>query len=963
MVKWTEATSTYFIVYAQDADYEAAKIIADKFLPEPRALADGCVRFIKTSENLTNFIKRNVSSYQRYPSTVWIVGAQNACPMFKEIADSGNAKNVTEADKGYVYYQWWDGIKVIDGISYDVGAHMITGYEKEESLATAEYIVAKGDPRTNLRMTMEEAGKAIMPYRETVSRGPYSFTAYSEYDKKLLRDFLGIDPSGDDLDTYLSKLDETKLGEWLNYWVKTFADIGRADMATFTTGKYDEYKAKLDALKPKPVEFGILILDPDKVHETLNALFKLITGREATLEDVIAISKAVDFWLPFTNIFAKAIYGMDLETGEAASWEDVSLFDLTIASVQTVLTVWGISELTKLGSSLAAKMTGTAGKGIAEETTLKVLADVGTKAGSGIASEATKTAATAGWKTVVKGFLSGIALEAKAHPLLTLLSTSMLITQLDVIGWGFGLLPQIIHGKAETQSKAIRGDLIRLEDMIEAKDWDGASKLVPLIRSQIIEARENLRGAPADFWKKFGFETTDVDTIFDALETSLDSYIAQFPAVEMGKLNFTKEFILENVKVEDGDTLEFPNHPEVENKIRMIGIDAHEIETVRGKEEYEYLKSLIEGRSVTIKVHEFFDPEKTIDIYGRLLAGVFYNGKDIVLEMLRKFGKDILTATTYQKKYRWIDWDEYKAVAAAAVGKTGEVKVYSKPAYAKIYIDGVDTGKIAIETFELDAGTYIIGAAKEGYKGQSKTVTVVAGELIELRFELEESVLGEEEEEEGMPGEEFKIYITSTPSNAKLYVDDVYTGHWTPSNEKELSDVLHLFTPGSHEIKATKAGMEAKETVTVVTGDNGTINLVLETIGLIPPKEEEEEAEVPKEPGVVPTVFKIYFTSTPSNAKLWIDDIYTHHYTPSNESELKDVLHLLTIGPHKITVTKAGMKGEKNLIIFSGDNGTVNIKLETIGLPPTEEAVPTTLEARVTAIESDIKAIKTKLGI
>jgi len=110
---------------------------------------------------------------------------------------------------------------------------------------------------------------------------------------------------------------------------------------------------------------------------------------------------------------------------------------------------------------------------------------------------------------------------------------------------------------------------------------------------------------------------------------------------------------------------------------------------------------------------------------------------------------------------------------------------------------------------------------------------------------------------------EFKIEIQSTPANAKLYIDGVYTHHWTPSNERELKDVMDLLTVGKHTIKVTKAGMEAEKEVTIVEGDNGVVSLILEVIGLPPteeevPLEEVPEVEVPTVP-VVPKTIKALF--------------------------------------------------------------------------------------------------------
>lgn len=73
----------------------------------------------------------------------------------------------------------------------------------------------------------------------------------------------------------------------------------------------------------------------------------------------------------------------------------------------------------------------------------------------------------------------------------------------------------------------------------------------------------------------------------------------------------------------------------------------------------------------------------------------------------------------------------------------------------------------------------------------------------------------------------FKIRIESTPSNAKLFIDGIATHHNTPSDEKELKDVMSLLTPGTHEIKVSKALKEAKQNVTITADDNGVITLVI----------------------------------------------------------------------------------------------------------------------------------------
>ncbi len=79
-------------------------------------------------------------------------------------------------------------------------------------------------------------------------------------------------------------------------------------------------------------------------------------------------------------------------------------------------------------------------------------------------------------------------------------------------------------------------------------------------------------------------------------------------------------------------------------------------------------------------------------------------------------------------------------------------------------------------------------------------------------------------------------------------------------------------------------------------------------------------------------VFKINIRSTPSRAKLYIDGTDTQHLTPSDENELRDVMHLLTPGLHTIKATKAGKTAEKRVGIFAGDNGEILLSLRAVGL-------------------------------
>jgi len=307
--------------------------------------------------------------------------------------------------------------------------------------------------------------------------------------------------------------------------------------------------------------------------------------------------------------------------------------------------------------------------------------------------------------------------------------------------------------------------------------------------------------------------------------------------------------VVENVQVEDGDTIEWPLHPEGANKIRFVGIDTHEVGTEAGKEESDYLKSLIEGKTITVKV----DPFNQLGLYGRLLGVPFLDGVDISMQMLKRFGDSIFVEKKYRDKHKYIDWDLYEAAAKGLEGKIGEIKIYTTPAYASIWIDGNDTGKISIETFELTVGKHEIRIKKSGYSDYLVEEHILANQIIERKYEL--SKAGLDENGDGpVTTEEFMIHIDSEPSNAKLYIDNVYAKHLTPSDETELKDVMYLLTPGTHIFKVTKANMAAEKTVDVLPGANPAIMLTLGVPGLLPdePPDDEEPPEPPPLPPDLP---------------------------------------------------------------------------------------------------------------
>ena len=122
--------------------------------------------------------------------------------------------------------------------------------------------------------------------------------------------------------------------------------------------------------------------------------------------------------------------------------------------------------------------------------------------------------------------------------------------------------------------------------------------------------------------------------------------------------------------------------------------------------------------------------------------------------------------------------------------------------------------------------------------------------------------------------DKIKIKIKTTPKNARLFLDDVSLHHNSPSDEVELSDVIHLFTPGPHLLSAEKGGLSAMKDIEIVKGDNGEIELILETAPI------EAEAEVVEEPVIEEPVIEEPVEEPPVVAKI--------EYTTEQEWAMKE---------------------------------------------------------------------------
>ena len=613
---------------------------------------------------------------------------------------------------------------------------------------------------SDTRCPLDGYPKAAEIVYYTVTRGKYSFKANSEKEKTLLEDFLGIKPAGDDIDTYLSKLNIEKLNEWFAYWDQQFAKVSRSDLSNFVFEKYNEYKTKAAPVPLPSYSYKVLPSPPASLKEAGIKLYE-------KLDDALYRKNAVD----------------------------------VLKVLREMMTTHN-SPIVVFGIVIGVKA---------------VLAAIVTVLGS-------------------KAFTSFMTEETLQSIDFTISSAS------NNKDW-----------EAEAAALAKKKEILEVTPWEEIVSWIPSVNLIAAVKKYVEVAKLKL-SIDEKLWAAKAPATAtnpnvNLDLAAAAIEKGEDPY--QFlPTTESQTI---PEVISgEVISVVDGDTIDLKRLSGEVYRIRMVGIDAPEFSTMAGKASAKFLTDLIHGKIVTAEI----DPKNQKDKYGRILARILYNNVDINKKMLSE---------GYAQYYfigenKYVNVDEYKE---AAKGK-GKVTVSSKPTYCKIYIDGNDTLKLTSETFELKEGTYIFGCSKEGYRAESKTVTVTPNTTQEVRFELTATELEEEEgigevieEEYVKPPEEpekpkFTIEVNSSPSNAKLYIDGVYTHHRTPSNERELSDVMDLLSPGEHTFKAVKAGQEAEIKVTVVEGTNSPIHLTLKDVGL-PAPTPTPVAEVPE---IVKAIFE-----------------------------------------------------------------------------------------------------------
>ncbi len=159
------------------------------------------------------------------------------------------------------------------------------------------------------------------------------------------------------------------------------------------------------------------------------------------------------------------------------------------------------------------------------------------------------------------------------------------------------------------------------------------------------------------------------------------------------------------------------------------------------------------------------------------------------------------------------DWTsayvDFRTQAKPVAATTGTLQVTSNVNGAQVFVDNVFVGNTPVSV-TANPGNRSVRVTANGYRPETQTVTVRAGQVTSVNFNL------------GAVVQNGTLNITVSPSNAAVFVDNVRVGFGSQSVN---------VTPGQHTIRVTADGyQDFNSTVNVQAGGNVTVRANLQPI-------------------------------------------------------------------------------------------------------------------------------------
>ena len=754
-----------------------------------------------------------------------------------------------------------------------------------------------------------------MAYPLTISRGSYSFTAWEIFEERAIKEFLGIEPKGDDIDAWLGKRKLGELEDWRNYWIPIFSTLGMRALIEFTGDKFIEYKNKLAApyIAPLPTTLETADIDWDQNWRESSQLWGEygLWQRTKLVKSPIAMRwylRAGQVGSTYRNpvIAARAKW---TQLANAAGYKDILQGDSPLPSGEIYIV--GVNPETYIPPAPPMK------PAYPKEI---------------IRLPYTITTNSLAQETIAKEFLgiepAGLPLdEWLAQRDLTNLEAwrDFWITKFKNAGlndWAAFVLSKFEEYKALAPSP-FSSAWDKLLTNVSAGNWiDAAKNLILLPFASIISKDiETLQmefpitpvptGINPLILAKLGSKITIWGRMVQimknlATQAKQNPFIAIFAVTEIPQLAVMSTFAFKWFAEQKGESQ------------TGVSISLNNIYSAWEAAGFKF--------NTAVKNKDFIG---AANLLGNMIVLTDEYNNTITSK------KDVLTtAGEYEARAAIGDM---MTTANEEMKKSVGVAVLPERIRAMVrdIIDG-DTIDVGLEAYDDVTGNNIT-LPQYSTSGHARI-----------------RVLGINAPEKSPKGE-IACSDTELFKVAAKWADNA-RNVWLPLNDKQVilkvdpanatdtfSRILAIveYQGKDFGLQLVKAGLAcgyyrgtnkylnqevySKETLTAQSANIGMwADVLLPVPGEVP--------GVPGE-GVITAPTTISITSVPSNAKVFIDGIAAKHNTPSDEIELKDVIRLFSPGAHKLKITKAGMSAEEDIEIIAGQANNFILKLETVGLP------------------------------
>jgi len=215
---------------------------------------------------------------------------------------------------------------------------------------------------------------------------------------------------------------------------------------------------------------------------------------------------------------------------------------------------------------------------------------------------------------------------------------------------------------------------------------------------------------------------------------------------------------------------------------------------------------------------------------------------------------------------------------------TGDIFVNSQPVGATVFLDGKNVGTTPLPVYKIPQGKHTLKITLKDQQEVIKEIEIKPGPTKTIHIVFQEREGG--------------LSVTSTPSGAKVFLDEVYVGK-SPVN-------LKLVLSGKHTINVTMEGYETySETITIKSGEIENININLKPVS---------DGNNPAENG------RLTIRTLPPDADIYIDNNVT------GRSPLVELS--VAPGNHMIKVIKSGYDTKtREIEIKKGEKKEVKITL------------------------------------